>query len=63
MQEIFSIGTDEVFSKDNENENSILTQAIHRVRTKLEDPVDFRNEPQQGTHSQAVSSSNCLVQA
>ena len=35
---------------------------IHRVRTTLEDPVDVRNKPQQGTRPQAVSSSNFLCE-
>ena len=33
---------------------------IHRVRTNLEDPKDIRNDPQQGIHPQATSSSNYL---
>ena len=34
---------------------------IHRVSTNLEDPVDVRNEPQQGANPQAFSSSNSFV--
>ena len=31
---------------------------IHRVRINLNDPGNVRNEPQQGTHRQAITSSN-----
>ena len=34
---------------------------IHMVHTNLEDPVDVRNDPQQGTHPQAIRSSNFLM--
>ena len=34
---------------------------IHRVRTKTDNTVDVRNNPQQDTHSQVVCSSNFLM--
>ena len=34
---------------------------IHRVRTNLENLLDVRNDPQQGTGPQAICSSNFLM--
>ena len=38
-----------------------LISDIHRVRTNPENPVDVRNELQQGTRPQAICSLNFLM--